>query len=478
MFAADASPRWMVSEHSSTDTSTPTWSGQPRRWSCNRATPAAPATQPSPMSGIRFTSGRRPRRAAIRASSDGTAMPVTVVDMITSTSPASSPASCSAPATARAELHGDVDERVVGRREVCRARVVLEGQGEMPGRDLRAVVQPAEKRVVLLGHTHLGEQLGQLLLGVLVRRQDAMDRCHCRHRTNGTGRQLRSGRGRSGIARPPAGWGSAARGLLLACHPGADRGGHPDQRPDRGRRRAGGGRVVLLGLAVLTGQLSIGWSNDRIDCRSGTRRPAAATNRPRRAPCRCDCSTWPAWSRSPRPSASRSRWGGSAAIPALLGTAAGWAYNLGLKATVWSGLMYVICFGGLPAIAYLALPGNPATAVVGRDRWRASRPRRALRQRAARPAAGRGDRGARPAPSSRRPSLRLAMPLLFAGAAVVLVLGPPGSPSTAAWVALGRIVGVGGGRGLDRVAPSGSPFLFYAAIVIALLDVVLFVFVA
>ena len=117
------------------------------------------------------------------------------------------------------------------------------------------------------------------------------------------------------------------------------------------------GRVVLVAAAVLTGQLSIGWSNDRIDAA-------------------CDRST----GRSDKPVASGQvlpAMVATAAAAALLATivlsallgpfaagaaltlvASGWAYNLGLKATVFSGVPYLVGFGALPAVAYLALPGH------------------------------------------------------------------------------------------------------------------------
>src|SRR6516162_2021805 len=40
--------------------------------------------------------------------------------------------------------------------------------------------------------------------------------------------------------------------------------------------------------------------------------------------------------------------------------AAGWAYNAGLKATLASGLMYLLGFGPIPAYAASTLPGHPA----------------------------------------------------------------------------------------------------------------------
>ena len=95
-FATDVSSRCTVRLHSSTESSTATSSGWPTRWSCTRATPAAPATHPRPTRGTRLTSSRRPMRAATRASSDGTASPVIVVDTIRSTSAGERPASARA----------------------------------------------------------------------------------------------------------------------------------------------------------------------------------------------------------------------------------------------------------------------------------------------------------------------------------------------------------------------------------------------
>ena len=117
-------------------------------------------------------------------------------------------------------------------------------------------------------------------------------------------------------------------------------------------------QVLLFGAAVLTGQLSIGWSNDRIDAARDLAtgredKPAAA-------------------GRVPLPILSAAAGlalvatagfsvalGARAATAALTLVAAGWAYNLGVKATVLSGLAYVIGFGALPAAPYLALPGHP-----------------------------------------------------------------------------------------------------------------------
>ena len=43
----------------------------------------------------------------------------------------------------------------------------------------------------------------------------------------------------------------------------------------------------------------------------------------------------------------------------LVCVAAGWAYNLGLKATVWSWVPYAVAFGGLPVFVALAGSTTP-----------------------------------------------------------------------------------------------------------------------
>ncbi|MEJ7706505.1 MAG: UbiA family prenyltransferase [Nocardioidaceae bacterium] len=113
-------------------------------------------------------------------------------------------------------------------------------------------------------------------------------------------------------------------------------------------------RSTLLGaIAVLAGQLSIGWSNDLIDAR----RDAAA-------------------GRSDKPIAAGTLsrhtvviatgialvatvvlsllLGWRAGLAQLLVVAAGWAYNGGMKSTALSPVPYLVAFGVLPAVATLA----------------------------------------------------------------------------------------------------------------------------
>ena len=113
------------------------------------------------------------------------------------------------------------------------------------------------------------------------------------------------------------------------------------------------GRVVGVGVAVLTGQLSIGWSNDVIDASRDIR--AGRADKP------------VATGGVPLPVVARAAalalvatvvlsllLGPRAGAAALTLVAAGWAYNLGLKGTVASAATYLIGFAALPVVPYLA----------------------------------------------------------------------------------------------------------------------------
>lgn len=129
---------------------------------------------------------------------------------------------------------------------------------------------------------------------------------------------------------------------------------------------------ALTAPAMLAGQLSIGWSNDAVDAH----RDAAAgrTDKPVATGAISVQAVW------------------IAAVVALLAAlamalaislttavilavivGAAWAYNLGLKSTPASGLMYLLGFGPIPAYAASTLPDQPiptwyataAAALVG-----------------------------------------------------------------------------------------------------------------
>lgn len=116
------------------------------------------------------------------------------------------------------------------------------------------------------------------------------------------------------------------------------------------------GRVVLVAAAVLAGQLSIGWGNDLLDARRdrAVRRAdkPLATGELREATARMACALAIA------ATVLLSLACGVAAGLVHLGcVAAGWAYNLGIKATALSWAPYAVAFGGLPVFVGLADPG-------------------------------------------------------------------------------------------------------------------------
>lgn len=117
------------------------------------------------------------------------------------------------------------------------------------------------------------------------------------------------------------------------------------------------GRAALVVLAVLTSQLSIGWSNDLLDVardrRVGRTDKPLATGALPLAVARTACVAAVVLT-VPLGFAL----GLAAGALNLLCTAAGWAYNLGVKATVWSAVPYVVAFGAIPALVGVARPGG------------------------------------------------------------------------------------------------------------------------
>ncbi len=118
------------------------------------------------------------------------------------------------------------------------------------------------------------------------------------------------------------------------------------------------GRGALIAAAVLTGQLSIGWSNDAIDAErdAGSARPdkpVAAGVVSRRV---VAIAGLVALAAAVVLSLAVGRVAG---LVHLLFVACGWAYNLGLKRTVVSFVPYAIGFAALPSFVVLALPGGP-----------------------------------------------------------------------------------------------------------------------
>jgi 4-hydroxybenzoate polyprenyltransferase len=117
----------------------------------------------------------------------------------------------------------------------------------------------------------------------------------------------------------------------------------------------GPGMVVLVTAAVLSGQLSIGWSNDLVD--AARDRAVGRVDKPLATGAVSVTTVRLACALAVVACVPLSLACGTAAgLTHLVCVAAGWAYNLGLKATVWSWLPYAVAFGGLPVFVALADP--------------------------------------------------------------------------------------------------------------------------
>ncbi|BFV56434.1 UbiA family prenyltransferase [Kitasatospora sp. CMC57] len=230
--------------------------------------------------------------------------------------------------------------------------------------------------------------------------------------------------------------------------------------------------AVLVVLAVLTGQLSIGWCNDLVDHRrdaaTGRRdKPLVSGAVGRRTVVR---AAGGALALCVLLSFANGRVAGPVHLAAV---AAAWTYNLGVKRTVLSWLPYAVGFGLLPAFVTLALPGRPwpplwavaAGALLGTGAHAANvlpdieddlgTGVRGLPQRL-------GPLGARTLAAA-----------TLATASAVLVLGPPGPVGVTGWAGLL----VTGALAFAVVLPprSGpdSRLPFHAALGLAALDVAL-----
>jgi 4-hydroxybenzoate polyprenyltransferase len=115
--------------------------------------------------------------------------------------------------------------------------------------------------------------------------------------------------------------------------------------------------VAVIGAATLSGQLSIGWSNDVIDADRDAR--SGRADKPL-ADGRIDTGLKVATAIALVLCIVLSLTVGLlAAACHLVGVACGWAYNLGMKSTVWSWLPYAIAFGLLPTWVFAAQEGAP-----------------------------------------------------------------------------------------------------------------------
>ncbi|MQA80162.1 MAG: hypothetical protein GEV10_17040 [Streptosporangiales bacterium] len=225
---------------------------------------------------------------------------------------------------------------------------------------------------------------------------------------------------------------------------------------------------VLVALAVLTGQLSIGWCNDAVDAPRDvalgrTDKPIVTGAAPRRLVAGAAVLAFAAC--VPLSLAT----GVPAGTVHLVGVLAGWTYDAGVKRTVLSFVPYAVGFGALPAFVTLGLPGAPwpaawgvaAAALLGVGAHLANAVPdidgdlrtgiRGLPQRL-------GER-----------TTRLVLPAPMLTASVVLVLGPPGRPALLAWPALAACAALS-----VTAALAPRRYSFRAAIGAAAVAVVLF----
>ena len=231
------------------------------------------------------------------------------------------------------------------------------------------------------------------------------------------------------------------------------------------------GRTALFTVALFLGQMSIGWSNDRIDAardaaNARTDKPAATGE-----------LALPVLTVAMLVSVAGSTvvfflLGWRVGLVALVMNGAGWTYNLGLKATVFSGLTYLLGPGLLPVVAYLAAPATPPwwAPVAGGLLGLGAHIANVLPDLRADEATG--VRGL-PHRLGRR-AATVVMALVLAAASLVVVFGP-GSPAGPVLIAAAVAVLLACASAVLGLRKPDSPLAFYAALGIALIDVVLFV---
>src|SRR4051812_14844864 len=146
--------------------------------------------------------------------------------------------------------------------------------------------------------------------------------------------------GMGGVPLPGRPRGHLLRGLVLATHAGPTVAVTTVATLLAVAAGVGPGRTVLLAVAVLAGQASIGWSNDWLD--AGRDRAVARADKPV-----VQGAVDPATLRTVALAAAGTAVVTSLALGLVPGAlllvlvASGWAYNLGLKRTALSGLPYL-----------------------------------------------------------------------------------------------------------------------------------------
>jgi 4-hydroxybenzoate polyprenyltransferase len=152
------------------------------------------------------------------------------------------------------------------------------------------------------------------------------------------------------------------RALLVASHPGPSLAITAMATVLAAEAAPHGFGPVLVAPAMLAGQLSVGWSNDACDAALDV--AAGRTDKP---VARGEVTVRALWVAATVSLLAALALSAAISLVTLginaLLIGAAWAYNLGLKSTPWSGLMFLLGFAPLPAYAASTLPGQPAPRI-------------------------------------------------------------------------------------------------------------------
>lgn len=222
--------------------------------------------------------------------------------------------------------------------------------------------------------------------------------------------------------------------------------------------------LVLVGAAVLVGQLSVGWSNDAFDAERD--RGAGRTEKPTvagaLAPRRLWIAGWTALVLASILSWLAAGWlGGTFHVFAI---AMAWLYNVALSRTVWSWVPYALAFGAMPAFLYIGLDGAAPpwwTVVVFAIVAVSAHLANALPDLESDRAAGLGGLVVR---LGRRRSTALCWVLLAAGSALLVAVTWASSPGVSLLLVAGFV-------GAVVVGSVRSAWVFHALLAVVVVDV-------
>ena len=233
--------------------------------------------------------------------------------------------------------------------------------------------------------------------------------------------------------------------------------------------------LVLLGLMVFTNQLSVGLSNDWID--ADRDRAVGRSDKPvARGLVSVATVRNAAWITAALSVVLSLPLGPGAAIANAIFVASAWAYNAGLKNTIFSVAPYIVSFGLLPLMVTLAK--QPPSLVV----WWAMAAGAALGVAAhfanvlpdLEDDAATGVRGL-PHRIGRR-GAGVATYIVLAAASTLVVMGPATTPSPLALAGLGLCIAISVLGVVLVITRPPTRLLFQLIIAAALLDVVLLSF--